>query len=430
MPIRRFPKIVSDVELTELLRRFEASTTVDANKTIHFHHLDSDELERILPDAFEADPGFTGRQVRYLLREALWSSRKRGPLTIDGLVAEVRRIAKKQLAQPQKRYAMWTKFRARQMPFSPGFRLSWNGVSLESANYLPGYMTKGEYFLNGHGRIAPSRPVFFGHLIARCEARHEENAVDQMLDANDLFFALFNMYEMWGRWSKGGERWAEGKLWHGPYHFVFEGQRFLGEEHIWYSPNFDEEVWGIHPIDMPAVLRLIPRVRRALSALDQHPLRDLLIKVFRLMQNAMGSRDQSYSLLRYWSALEQLYGDPHGREKNYSRIIQRASFAEHDKQIARWKLGHISRIRNEYVHAGDNDDDLRVMAQYLRMLLSRHVNYLLFHAPQVESHSHWLEIVDLPGDEAVLAARKSAIDLRIALIRQGQEGESPDKRDD
>lgn len=90
MPIRRFSKIVSDVELTKLLRRFEAGTTIDVNKTIHFHHLDSDELERILPDAFEADPGFTGRQVRCLLREALWSSRKKGPLTIDSLVAEVR----------------------------------------------------------------------------------------------------------------------------------------------------------------------------------------------------------------------------------------------------------------------------------------------------------------------------------------------------
>ena len=83
----------------------------------------------------------------------------------------------------------------------------------------------------------------------------------------------------------------------------------------------------------------------------------------------------------------------------------------------RWKLGHISRIRNEYFHVGDNDDDLRVMAQYLRMPLSRHANYLLFHAPQVQSHSHWVEIVDLPDDEAKLPARTAVIDLRMALIR-------------
>ncbi len=430
MPIRRQTKLVSDTELAELLKRFETCTSVDAKKTIHFHHLDSDELERILPDAFEADPGLTGRQVRYLVREALWSARKKGPLTIDALLSEARRIAKRQLAQPRRRYAMWTKFRARQMAFSSGFRLIWNGVVLESATHLPRYMAQREYFLNGYGSIDPSRPVFFGHLIARCDARHEENAVAQMLDAIEIFMALFNLYEMYGRWSKGAEQWAEGKLWEGPYHFLFEGRRFLGQEHIWFNPDYDEKAWDIHPIDMKAVLRVIPRVRRGLAVLAKHPLRDVLTKVLRLMQNAMSSRDQSYSLLRYWTALEQLYGDPHSREKNYSRIIQRASFAEPDKQIARWKLRHISRIRNEYVHAGDNADDLRVMAQYLRMLLSRHVNYLLFHAPEVQSHRHWLDIVDLPGDEAVLAARKSVIDMRIALIRQGKEQAGSTKQGD
>jgi hypothetical protein len=143
-------------------------------------------------------------------------------------------------------------------------------------------------------------------------------------------------------------------------------------------------------------------------------------RILVLMQNAMHSRDQSYSLLRYWSALEQLYGEPDARKKNYARVIQRACFAENDKLIASWKLRHISRLRNQYVHAGDSDDDLRVMSHYLRNLLSRHVNYLLFHAPDVRTHSQWLEIADLPDEEIQLQARKAVIDQRIAIIRQGQ----------
>lgn len=72
------------------------------------------------------------------------------------------------------------------------------------------------------------------------------------------------------------------------------------------------------------------------------------------------------------------------------------------------------------MHAGDNDDDLRVMSQYLRMLLSRHIQYLLFHAPEIRTHKQWLEIADLPDDEALLNERKAAIDHRIALIRRGR----------
>jgi hypothetical protein len=422
MPVRRKNDLIKDYDLNVLLNRFEVGTTVDENQVIHFHHLDHQELERILPDAFEADTGFTPRQVRNLLREALWSCRKNGPITIAGLTAEAQRIAKARLSQPLERYAMWTKFRARQMAFAKGFRLKWDGVSLQSSNDLPRYMIRQPYFLNGHGNVHPERPHFYGYLITRCEARTAEKSVSKMIDATDLFMAIFNMYETWGCWSDGSERYADGKLWHGPYHFVFQGTTFLGDEHLWYDPMFSEKAWDTFSLDIAKVLPLIPRVRDALKALANHPLRKVLIDTLRLMQNAMSSRDQSHSLLRYWSALEQLYGEPHAREKNYSRIIQRASFAEHDRVVARWKLGHISRQRNEYVHAGGGDEDLHAMSQYLRMLLSRHVNYLLFHAPYVRSHAHWLEIVDLPNDEAALEARKTSIDHRLGLIRQGRGG--------
>lgn len=418
MAVRRNQKLIPDDDLLALLNRFEAATTVDENNTIHFQHLDHDELERVLPDAFTADPAFTPRQLRYLLREALWYCRKTGKLTNDRLLTEAKRIAKAKLAQSPQRYTMWTKFRARQMAFNKGFRLEWSGVSLESAHVPPRYMRLGEFFLNGYGRIDPSKPAFYGHLITRCAARDEETAVAQMLDATQLFMALFNMYDLFGGWSRGTEHLAEGKLRNGPYHFLFRGKVFLGQEHFWFDTNFKADTWDTFSPDMRDVLHLVPRVRRALVALADHSMRDVLVDVLRLMQNAMASADQSYSLLRYWSALEQLYGDPHAREKNYSRIIQRAIFAERDKVIARWKLGHISRIRNEYVHAGDNDDDLRVMSQYLRTLISRHIHALLFGKDKVRNHRHWLEIVDLPDDESILAERKTVIDQRLEIIRR------------
>jgi hypothetical protein len=418
MPIRRQDRYISESDLIALFSRFESGTSVDDGGAINFLRLDHDELERILPDAFEADTGFTPRQVRHLLREALWNCRREGRLGVGRFVDEAQRLARARLSQPRQPYALWTKFRATQMAFSQGFTLIWNDVVLESANNLPAYMTRDEYFINGHGRVNPREPVSFGHLLARCEARDEESAVSKMLDAIDIFMALFNMHETWGRRSIGSDNWAEGQLWNGPYQFVFQGERFLGNEHVWYDPDFNEVAWNRFPIDMNAVLRMVPEVQRGLEALSSHPLRELLLKVLRLMQNAMCSRDQAYTLLRYWSALEQLYGDLNTRDRNYNRIVQRATFAESDKQIARWKLGHIARVRNEYVHAGRNDDDLRVMSHYLRTLLTHHINYLMFHAPDVRTHAQWLEIVDLPDDEGMLEARKVNIDRRIAIIRR------------
>lgn len=81
--VRRKTKF--DNELSELLKVFEKGTSINEEGQLQFHYLDHDGLERILPDAFEVDKSFTNRQVRYLLRQALWNSRKKGTLTLDGV---------------------------------------------------------------------------------------------------------------------------------------------------------------------------------------------------------------------------------------------------------------------------------------------------------------------------------------------------------
>jgi hypothetical protein len=416
MPIKRHNR-VSDEELLALLQLFESATNVDENKRIHFLRWESDEVERILPDAFDADRSFTPRQLRYLLRDALWECRRKGLLTNKVLVAEVQRLANIQLAEQNSSFSMFTKFRSHQMGGAPIIRIRWDDVTLQISNSLPLYMRQSEYIETGIGPINPYDPTGFGYLIARCKTRSAENAVAQMINASEVFMAVFNMYESWGRRTRGDvERWAQGKLWHGPYHIVFRNRKRAGQDGFWYEPNFSMDDWKTRPLKMCEILKEVPRVQNALIALSGHPMRDVLIRVLKLIQNAMSTRDQNYRILRYWSALEQLYGDPKSRQKNSKDIIERAIFTETDKLLARWKLQHISRMRNEYAHAGEIDDDLFVMSQYLRDLLSWHINYLLFHAPAVNSHEHWLEIVDLPDDKAELNRHKSTIDLRNGMM--------------
>lgn len=426
MPFRRTERLVSDVTLNALLVKYERETSVNDEGILSFQHSGFEELELLLSDAWEADRAFTPRQVRSILVRALRDARKAGPLSIEAVTAQAQRLARSQLSKPIQRFTMWTKFRAGQMDIHPGFRLHWDGVQMRSAASLPAFARLDSYVLSGEGRVEPREPVFFGYLIATCDARDEESAVVRMLEAQDLFMALFNMYTTGWQWMIGSDRRPEGKIWHGPYHFVFEEKRFLGRQQIWYEPDYDEDVWRASAPKMNETLKHIPRARKALKALADSPLREVLSRVLRLTQSGMASPDPQHRLLRYWSALEQLYGDPSGREKNYSRIIQRATFADDDKVIERWKLGHISRQRNEYVHAGGGSDDLATMTQYLRMKLARHINHLLFHAPEVASHAHWLEIADLPDDESLLEERKRAIDQRLEFIRdlKGESGKS------
>lgn len=303
------------------------------------------------------------------------------------------------------------------MAHSPGFRLNWRGVSVRTVSSLPAWLDLDEYFLNGVGRIFPRQPHFYGHIILSCEDRREDRAVDRMMDALQLILGLTNMYETWGRYSHwGGRNWTEGGLWLGPHQFVFERRNFRGEERIWYNPDFDEDAWNRHPPRMPRVLQIIPRVRRALAALDAHPFCDILTRAIMLLQDGFATRDSSHRLLRYWSALEQLYVEADAKGRSNEKVLERATFADLDPELSTWKLEHIARLRNDYVHAGGSDDDLHPLCQFLRDRLGRHINYWIFNGGDLADHVAMLQFVKLPGDRTTLASMRDIIDRRIAFI--------------
>lgn len=409
---------VPDALLRALLADFERSTTVSAGG-LQFNELGFDETFEILPDAFRFRPVVSRRVAIGLLRRALIDCRNAGPITIDALTDRANALDHAARAVPNERYTIWTKFRASNMAHHPGFRLEWQGVRLRSAAQLPARIAQGEYFLNGVGRIYPDRPHGYGHVIMTVDARDERSAVERGLEALQLVMGLANMFENMGRWSHDGHRhWTEGKWWLGPHHFVFRGNRFLGDERIWYNGDYDETAWTTHAPPMRDALHVIPLVRRALHELANHPLRPLLLQAILLLQDGFAARDGSHRLLRYWSALERLYVEESGRGSSNQKVVDRASFAELDPAISRWKLNHAAQLRNNHAHAGGTDDDLQVMGQFLRHLLARHLNHWIFQGRSFANHAQLLAYVDLPGDETALASLRTAIDRRLDLIAQ------------
>lgn len=413
MAIVKRSKQVPLEHLAAFLESFFSGTTLNAEGNVQFSVWDFDHMFEILPDAYEFPPSLTPRQVQGVLTRALLNCRKANQKTEDALTKEAEKLAKKKIAQKPTRYHLWVKFRARNMGSSPGFRLKWNGVSMRTVWSLPAYLKVQDYFLSGHGDVTPAEPTFFGHVILTCNARDEETAVDRMLGALHLFHGLFNIRARWGQFTHhSGLHWTDGPLWLGPFQFAFRGKSFLGQERLWYNPDYLLEAWDRNPLDMKKVLTFIPRVKKLLKALEKHPLRDVIVKAVTLFQDGFASRDTSHRLLRYWSALEQLYSDD-PRNRNQQLIIKRASFAEDSPALERWKLTHAGQMRNEHVHAGEAAAEADATTEHLRHLLSRHINHLILRRGDLKNHAEWLELVDLPPTAVKLKARKAVIDKRL-----------------
>lgn len=404
-------KHVSPEQLTALLTAFFEGSKVNAEGAVQYLRYDFSHLFEMLPDAFEVTSALTPKQMQGVLSQALLQCRKAGHQSEEALVDEAERLAKKELAKKPSKFTLWTKFRARQMPHVPGFKMLWNGVSIRSARKLPRYLQVQDYFLSGYGHVEPEEPVFYGYVIFSTQARDDETAVGKMLDALHLFYGLFNIYARWGQVTHhSGLHWTDGPLWLGPYQFVFRGKNFLSER-LWYNPDYLQPAWTRSPLDMKKVLEFLPRVKKSIKALATHPLQDALVRTIILFQDGFAARDASHRLLRYWSALEQLYSDD-PRNRNQQLVIKRASFAEPSPALERWKLRHAAHLRNEHVHAGELGTEVDASTEHLRDLLSRHINHLILRRGDLANHAEWLELVDFPPNRKRLAARKTNIDRR------------------
>lgn len=417
MPIRRNRTLVPDRVLDALLKRFEEGTSTDGGTTLRYELVDFRELYEILPDAFVVRPAVSRSEAVGLFAQALRHCRAAGPLTGEALLERAAAIHHSARAVPLQPYTLWTKFRARGMAHAPGFRMEWSGVRLRTAATLPGWLQLDEFVLNGTGRIRPNDPPFFGYVVLSCEDRDENRAVDRILDALQLAHGLLNMYESFGRISfSGGRDWTEGGLWLGPNQFLFRGRRFLGEEQLWYNPDYTVEAWKRAPLDMNRILSVVPMARRALGGLEDHPLRSVLVRSLQLFQDGLAARDGNQRLLRYWAALEQLYIESDAKDRSNQKVIERALFAEGEPETARWKLEHVARLRNEYVHAGGTGDDLQALGQFLRGLLERHLNYWIFRGRDLPDHSAMLAFLKLPGERSRLSMLRDLVDRRLALM--------------
>lgn len=414
----RRSKAVNDVALKHLLSKFSEGTLPTPEGSLQILTDDFDHMLEIIPDAYEFPAVFTRRQKISVMRRALIETRKSGPLTPVRLLASAQQFAVSELSKKPRNYKLWTKFRARNMTLSKQFALQIGHVKIRSVSNLPKYMRLEEFFLSGFGRIDPNPPSFFRYIVFSCEGKDEDSAVNEMLEAYELFMALFNMYYLYGRSGRiYGRSWTEARLVLGPYQFVFEGKKFLGDEQIWWNPDFDLKAWDAFPLDMKEILKTLPRTKQAVHRLSCHPMRKVLIRSLMLMQSAMSARDGNMRLLRFWSALEHLYGDGSDGPKDYKRIIHRASFPEVHREFEKWKLTHAAMLRNAFVHAGGESGELEAACLHLRLLLSRHIDYLIFRAEHIQSHQDFLRMVELPASKNELDHLKALVEERAKLIK-------------
>ena len=402
----------------ELINELNSGTELNADGNIAFTAHDDRDLFYLLADGITYPDSITRMDASAISHRSFLDLRKSGEVSRKPLISEIASRVGALESAPRRKYTMWTKCRLRSMTFAKTVRFDVKGVAIRTSRHLPKWLQLSEHFISGIGRVRPNALPFYGYLIFSVEARNENEASTKIFAAADLLFAIANTskrsLELWT------QRVPSAFLWLGPHQFFFEDRRFIGDDHVWYNQNFDEDIWNRFPKDARDFVHGAPFIRRIVRKLADHPLCAQLESSLLLINEGMTSVDLSFRLMRFWSAAEALYA-PSDDRTSANRLISRLTFASGPNEwLDKIKLERCYHLRNLYVHRGSNDSDDTSLVQHLRELLLRQIYYYLFNGDDFESHTDLLMMVDLPTGEQTLLRRKLAIDRRLSFARCGR----------
>lgn len=404
--------------VSKLLAELNAGTAVNADGGITFVAEDYADLFFLLAEGLAYPSDLTRNDASAISYRSFLNLRKKGDVAEKPLVAEIARRIRDLQAEPRAQFTMWSKMRLRQMAFHPTSRFDLDGVSIRTAAHLPQWLQLDEHFISGVGRIFPNQLPFFGYIICTVEARNENEASRRIFNACDLFFAIVNT--AWRSTESWIQRRPTAKLWLGPNQFFFREKEFIGSDRVWYNPNFDEDEWNLFPADVVQFNRRKSRFRKIINSLSSHPLKSEISSALILISEGMSSRDLSYRLMRFWSALEVLYSK-NDDKTNHKTLINRLCYASKNRAwLDRLKIERCYNLRNSYVHRGSQESEDTTLVQHLRELLLGHIYYYIFNGSDILTHDDLLMMVDLPASTDALDRRILAIERRKKITQSGR----------
>ena len=377
---------------------------------------DVDQQISVLEDAFLFPKEITRRETSAIVWKGIINARKGGRIDDSSVMRAIQILLNESLSKPVGTYSMWSRLSFRPSIDMSNLNFRYDGISLKITRSLPKYMAVSERDFADLWPIKTKDTPSFAFVVANAAARNAMQGADNVFNATSTMQAIYNLaLRSWN--LSGSEQKPEALLLLGPYQFMFRRQSRVRDDGSWYNPTFRDEFWE-SPIGAAGkIIKSAPMVRKALSKLETHPLREPLSAALQMMNDGMESADMTLRTLRYWTALERLFQSEEERVP-YEKIIRRATYLDDPAELARAKLNRLLKIRNRYVHLGKREDHHHQLVQYLAAEVRSHLFYILFNGDDFLDHREFIEMTDLPSNSDSLLRRRRAIERRERMIER------------
>ena len=409
MHIMRRPEIQPMLE--NLLRRVEDVRMPSANGEIAFRGFEVLEYRSILHGLDLCSKDIPQTEQRRMLWRAVVNAAKKGKITRNTFLAELRGLEREYLKRPIQRFALVTSLSVASHTYSR--MTSLDGVQVRLHPSIPKRLASAhrERVNEAKSDMEADLPKDYCYLVARTAGKSEFQVVDQALDAVNLLRAIWNLYfnrQVPSRRSSEPRKPVNGLLL-GPIHTLHLPDGRNATNTWWYDTSFRKPIAAKDMSrDTESLRKFESNVRGYLKSSRYKP--DLETALRRYCA-ALDEYDWHMSFLRLWGLLEFLTATT---DKESRITIRRATFLyAADAEYIELRLRALRDYRNRNVHAAFETEEIEAYLFIIKQHVERLIEFHLASEMKFESIEEASEFLDLPRDAARL-------DRRLKHLKHGR----------
>lgn len=346
------------------------AAALESSRSDHgFHIVPYQEIEIVLMTTFPFKSGLAEIERRVALHRGISVAAALGPITAQSLESGVRREEQTILDTPMRSFVLasnlsFTRFA---MPRSQQFHgvitlvRSLPRQILEARAAEEAQIPEEDRFVSGYSGV-----------LAKVKGRSAHHAFDLAVSKLDLLRGIWNLAHnrrrVWG--SSSDPTQPVNRIRFSRIHTVHDSRGGLATTNYWFNPEFrSESSTSLSDVEWNRMQAFLRSVQQHLAVI---PYRSDVERAIVHYGRALDATDMESAFLKLWSVLEFVSGL--GGEK-YDKLLARTAFLFKPDRVTSLVLEHLRYQRNEAVHLGNPQSEMRPLVYQLKFYVERMIAF-------------------------------------------------------
>jgi len=329
-------------------------------------------------------------------------------LTPDVVINKINEIFRRQNAVRESAFHVLTSVSLNTLVLQKTITIEGARVRLLHVDFPKKYSARQDAIRNSKLTI-DATPRNYCRVIIIVKAKSPHAAVTKALRCLDLQRALWCLFSN-SRMEIIGNEWEPiNTIRLGGIHTVHNENGSLATEMVWFEPNYSEaKLCDPKPPEIFNKNCIYARKLLSKSTYSKS-IKDALLRYVR----ALDEKDQNNALVKLWGAIECLTAPG---EANYDLVTKRCSFIFKDNIYHKQVLEHLREVRNQSVHAGDQEEKAKINCYQLQFYFFNLIFFYLRSATAFESLDEANQFLSMSPNKDDLLKKKKLLARALRFV--------------